>query len=196
MIDTATSGARCTLASPRLELVGFLAQRAKHLQMTNLVGGAPSNFLFHRSDITVSLREQPMSAMIFVVLLPMWRLSSYGQQRKATPYWRSCAAEEMKSDITGVSYAASKTLNLKPIHSKAIVSRLNLNLTGLCTMASHAAADCHFWQDAHRRMAAVIAHSARRLFWCQLEVVTLNTVTVLVRSVAYQPRCTWQNSMT
>ncbi len=36
MIATATLGARCTLASPRLELMGFLAQRAKHLQMTNL----------------------------------------------------------------------------------------------------------------------------------------------------------------
>ncbi len=32
------------IASPLLELVVFLAQRAKHLQMTNLVGGAPLNF--------------------------------------------------------------------------------------------------------------------------------------------------------
>jgi hypothetical protein len=54
MIYTATQGARCTLSSPRLELVGFLAQRAKDLKMTNLVGGAPFIFLFHRSDITVS----------------------------------------------------------------------------------------------------------------------------------------------
>jgi hypothetical protein len=44
MIDTATQGARCMLASQRLELVGFLAKRVKDLQMTNLVGGAP--FLF------------------------------------------------------------------------------------------------------------------------------------------------------
>jgi hypothetical protein len=49
----------------------------------------------------------------------------------------------------------------KSIHSKAIVSNLNLNLTVLCTMASYAAADCHFWQDAHRRMASVIARIRR-----------------------------------
>ncbi len=53
-MNTAKSGARCMLASPRLELVGFLALRAKHLQMTNLVGGAPLVFPFHHSDITVS----------------------------------------------------------------------------------------------------------------------------------------------
>jgi hypothetical protein len=47
-------GARCMLASPRLKLV-FLAQRAKDLQMMNLVGGVTFFFLFHhRSDITVS----------------------------------------------------------------------------------------------------------------------------------------------
>ena len=62
----------------------------------------------------------------------------------------------MKSAITDV-YAASQTLNLKPIHLKAIVSRLYLYLTVLCTMTSYAAADCHFRQDAHRRMASVIA---------------------------------------
>jgi hypothetical protein len=67
----------------------------------------------------------------------------------------------MKIDIIDVSYAASQTLNLKLIHSKAIVSRLNLNLTVMCTMASYAAADCHFWQDAHRRMASVIARILR-----------------------------------
>jgi hypothetical protein len=77
-----------------------------------------------------------MSAMIFVVLLPMWRLSLFRQQSPAAPYWRSCAAEEMKIAITGVSYAASQTLNLKPIQSKAIVSRLNLYFTILCTMKS------------------------------------------------------------
>ncbi len=27
----------------------------------------------------------------------------------------------------------------------------------MCTMTSYAAAECHFWQDAHRRMASVIA---------------------------------------
>jgi hypothetical protein len=90
--------------------------------------------------------------MIFVVSLPMWCLSLFGQQSPAVPYWRSCAAEEMKSAITDVNYAASQTLNLKPIHSRAIVSRFNLNLTELCTMASYAAADCHFRQDAHRRI--------------------------------------------
>jgi hypothetical protein len=94
-----------------------------------------------------------MSEMIFVESQPMWRLSLFGQQSPAVPYWRSCTAEDMKSAITDVSYAASQTLNLKPIHSKAIVSRLNLNFTVLCTMASYAAADCHFGQDAHRRMA-------------------------------------------
>ncbi len=35
------------------------------------------------------------------------------------------------------------------IHSKAIVLRLDLYLTVMCTMASYAAADCHFLQDAH-----------------------------------------------
>jgi hypothetical protein len=43
-------GARCTLASLRLELVGFLAQRAKDLQMTNLVGGVPFKFIFSVSS--------------------------------------------------------------------------------------------------------------------------------------------------
>ncbi len=37
------------------------------------------------------------------------------------------------------------------------VSRLDLFLTVMCTMTSYAAAACHFWQDAHRRMASVIA---------------------------------------
>jgi hypothetical protein len=77
-----------------------------------------------------------MSAMIFVVSLPIWRLSLFGQQSPAAPYWRSCAAEEMKSAITDVSYAASQTLNLKPIHSKAIISRLILYFTILCIMTS------------------------------------------------------------
>ncbi len=52
-------------------------------------------------------------------------------------------------------------MNLKPIHSKEIISRFNLNLTVLCTEASYAAADCHFRQDAHRRMASVIARIRR-----------------------------------
>jgi hypothetical protein len=95
-----------------------------------------------------------MSAMIFVESLPMWSLSLFGQQSPAAPYWRSCAAEEMKSAITDISYVAFQTLNLKPIHWKAIVSRLNLKITVLCTMASYAAANCHFGQDAHRRMAS------------------------------------------
>jgi hypothetical protein len=95
--------------------------------------------------------------MIFVVSLPMSRLSLFGQQSPAAPYWRSCAGEEMKSAMTDVSYAASQTLILKLIHSKVIVSRLDLYLTVMCRMTSYAAADCHFWQDAHRRMASVIA---------------------------------------
>ncbi len=94
-----------------------------------------------------------MSVMIFVESLPMWRLSIFGQLSPAAPYWRSCAAEEMKIAITEVNYAASQTLILKQIQSKAIVSKLNLNSTVLCTMASYAAADCYFRQDAHRRMA-------------------------------------------
>jgi hypothetical protein len=77
-----------------------------------------------------------MSAMIFVVSLPMWRLSLFRQLSPAAPYWRICAAEEMKSPITDVSYAASQKLNLKPIHSKAIVSRFILYLTLLCIMTS------------------------------------------------------------
>jgi hypothetical protein len=94
-----------------------------------------------------------MSAMIFVVSLPISRLSLFGQQSPAGLYWRSFASEEMKSAMIYVSYAASQTQLLKPIHSKAIESRLNLYLTVMCTMASYAAADCHFRQDAHRRMA-------------------------------------------
>ncbi len=75
-----------------------------------------------------------MSAMIFVVSLPMWRLSLFGQQSPAAPYWRSCSAEEMKSAITDVSDAASQTLNLKLIHSKEIILRLILYFTILCIM--------------------------------------------------------------
>jgi hypothetical protein len=96
--------------------------------------------------------------------VPMSRLSLFGQQSPAAPYWRSCAAEEMKSSMTVVSYAASLTLILKPICSKVIISRLDLYLTVMCTMTSYAAADCHFWQDAHRRMASVVA-----LIWCAEE---------------------------
>jgi hypothetical protein len=59
--------------------------------------------------------------------------------------------------MINVSYAASLTQILKPIHSKAIVSRLDLYLTVMCSMTSYAAAGCHFRQDAHRRMASVIA---------------------------------------
>jgi hypothetical protein len=102
-----------------------------------------------------------MSTMIFVESLPMWRLSLFGQQSPAAPYWRSCAAEEMKSAIIDVCYAASQTLNLNLIHSKAIVSRLNLKLTVLCTMASNAAANFHFRQDVHCRMASVISRIRR-----------------------------------
>jgi hypothetical protein len=98
-----------------------------------------------------------MRAMIFVVSLPMSRSSLFGQQSPAAPYWRSCAGEEMKSAMIDVSYAASQTQILKPIHSKAIVSRMDLYLTVMCTMTSYGAADCHFRQDAHRRMASVIA---------------------------------------
>ena len=77
-----------------------------------------------------------MSGMIFVVSLPMWRLSLFGQQSPAAPYWRSCAAEDINSAITDVSYAASQTLNLKPIYSNAIVSRFILYFTLLCIMTS------------------------------------------------------------
>ena len=98
-----------------------------------------------------------MSVMVIVGSLQMWRLSFFGQQSPAAPYWRSCAAKEMKSAITDVSYAASQTLILILIHSMAIVSTLNLNLTVMCTRTSYAAADCHFRQDAHRQMALEIA---------------------------------------
>ncbi len=95
--------------------------------------------------------------MIFVVSLPMSRSSLLVQQSPSAPYWRSCTGEEMKSAMIDVSYAASQTQILKPIHSKAIASRLDLFLTVMCTMTSYAAADCHFRQDAHRRMASVLA---------------------------------------
>ncbi len=88
--------------------------------------------------------------MIFVVSLPMWRLSLFVQQSPAAPYWRSCTAEKMNSAITDVSYAASQTLNLKPIRSKAIVSRFILNFVLLCKMTSQPAAHCDFRQGAHR----------------------------------------------
>ncbi len=42
----------------------------------------------------------------------------------------------MKNAITDVSDSASQTLILKPIHSKAIISRLDLYLTVLCIMTS------------------------------------------------------------
>ncbi len=79
-----------------------------------------------------------MSAMIFVVSLPMSCLSLFGQQSPAVPYWRICSGEEMKSAMIDVSYAASQTQILKLIHSKAIVSRLDLYLTVMCTMTSYA----------------------------------------------------------
>ncbi len=86
----------------------FSRQRAKHLQMTNLIGGAPLIFPFHRSNYIVPY-QQPMSVMIFVVSLPMWHLILFGQQSPAAPYWRSCAAEGMKSAIADVSYAVLRT---------------------------------------------------------------------------------------
>ncbi len=95
--------------------------------------------------------------MICVVSLPMSRSSLFVQQSPSAPYWWSCAGEEMKSAMIDVSYAASQTQILKPIHSKAIVSRLDLFLTVMCTMTSYTAADCHYRQDAHRRMASVLA---------------------------------------
>jgi hypothetical protein len=98
-----------------------------------------------------------MSTMIFVVSLPMWRLSLFVQQSPAAPYWRSCAAEDLNSAITNVSYAASQTLILRLIRSKAVLSRFILYFTLFCKMTSQPAADCHFRQDAHRRMASVIA---------------------------------------
>jgi hypothetical protein len=67
-----------------------------------------------------------MSATIFVVSLPMSRSSLFVQQNPSARYWRSCVGEEMKSAMIDVSYAASQTQILKPIHSKAIVSRLDL----------------------------------------------------------------------
>jgi hypothetical protein len=48
---------------------------------------------------------------------------------------------------------------LKLIHSMVIVSKFKM--TVLRTMASYAAAVCPFWQDAHRRMALVIARIQR-----------------------------------
>ena len=91
--------------------------------------------------------------MICVVSLPMSRSSLFMQQSPSAPYWRSCAGEEMNSAMIDVSYAASQTQILKPIHSKATVSMLYLFLTVMCTMTSYAAAACHFRQDAHRRLA-------------------------------------------
>jgi hypothetical protein len=78
--------------------------------------------------------------MICVVSLPMSRSSLFVQQNPSAPYWRSCAGEEMKSAMIKVSYAASQTQILKLIRSKAIVSRLDLFLTVMCTMTSYAAA--------------------------------------------------------
>jgi hypothetical protein len=85
-----------------------------------------------------------MSAITFVVSLQMWRLSLFGQQSPAVPYLRSCSAEEMKS--ASLTSAMLHPI-LKPIGLMAIVSRFDL--TALHTMASYAAADCPFRQDAH-----------------------------------------------
>ncbi len=71
-----------------------------------------------------------MSAVvIFVILLQLWCVSLFGQQSPTAPYSRSCVTEEMKSAITDVSYAASRTPILKLINSMAII--LMFNLTGI-----------------------------------------------------------------
>ncbi len=59
--------------------------------------------------------------------------------------------------MTNVNYAASLTTILELIHSTATVSRFNLMVLHIKLKASFAAADCPFWQDAHCRMALVIA---------------------------------------
>jgi hypothetical protein len=97
-----------------------------------------------------------MSAMIFVVSQPISRSSLFVQQSPSARYWRNCAGGVNESAMIDVSYAASQTQILRLIHSKAIVSRLDLFLTVMCTMTSYAAADCHFRQDVHRRMASVL----------------------------------------
>jgi hypothetical protein len=90
----------------------------------------------------------------------MWHSSLFGQQSPAALYWRNCAAEEKRHAIADVSNAEPpvqpRTSILNPINSMAIV--LRLNLTVLRTMAS---TDCPFLQDAHRRMASVIARILR-----------------------------------
>jgi hypothetical protein len=78
-----------------------------------------------------------MNAMIFVVPLTMWCLSLFGQQSPAAgPVLEELRRRGDESATTDVSYAASQTLNLKLIHSKAIVSRLNLYFMVLCIMTS------------------------------------------------------------
>jgi hypothetical protein len=92
-----------------------------------------------------------MSAMIFVMSLPIWCLSLFGQKSPSAPYSRCCSAEEMKSAITYVSYAASPTLILKLIQSMVIVLRFDNNNFDLPVLRTMASADCPFLQDAHSR---------------------------------------------
>jgi hypothetical protein len=97
------------MSSPRLELVGFSRPESKG--SANGESGWWCSIIFSVS-LFLHYRELSISAMIFVVSLslPMWRLGLFWQQSPAAPYWRSYAAEGMKSAITNVSYAASRKL--------------------------------------------------------------------------------------
>jgi hypothetical protein len=97
------------------------------------------------------------SAIIFVVSLPISCLSLFGQQSPATAYWRSCDAEEMKVPPTSAMRSPDIDSETESFEGDC----MELYLTVLCTMPSYAAADCHFRQDAHRRMALVIARILR-----------------------------------
>ncbi len=89
-----------------------------------------------------------MSTMIFVESLPMWRLSLFGQPSRPV-------LEELRSRGNEMCYHRRQLCGIPDTESETDSfegDRIEVDLV-LCTMASYAAADCHFLQDAHRRMA-------------------------------------------
>ncbi len=66
-----------------------------------------------------------MSAMIFVVSLPMSRSSLFVQQSPIALYWRSCAGEEMKSknerrQLCGIPDTDSETDSFQGDHIEIV----------------------------------------------------------------------------
>ncbi len=99
-----------------------------------------------------------MSAMIFVVSLPMSRSSLFVQQSPFVPYWRSCAGEESEKcnerrQLCGIADTDSETDSFQG-------DRIEVDFVfdgNVHNDVVRTAADCHFRQDAYRRMASVLA---------------------------------------